>query len=92
MKNNLTDANRLRNEQGSARQVAAAQAALPVLRSYPTNGLTTPDVLSRYRLALRLRILYPNATLTELGREMGVSKHRYWRLLARALKLAEGKR
>lgn len=42
-------------------------------------------MLDRYRLAVQLRLDYPEDTLAQLAVRAGWSKDRYWMILSRAL-------
>lgn len=83
----LHGSNQLRSLAGSARQVARAEPALIVL--HRANLAHPSPVRRRYESALRLRLLHPEASLAELAALAGMSKHRYWRTLARALAVAD---
>ena len=83
----LHESNQLRSLAGAKRQVARAEHALTVIHRA---DLADPSpVRRRYEKALRLRLLHPEASLLELATLAGMSKHRFWRTLARALDCAD---
>lgn len=83
----LSESNQLRSLAGSKRQVARAESALIVL--HRANLAHPTAIRQRYEHALRFRLLHPDASLAELAAMLGMSKHRYWRLLSRALDCAD---
>jgi hypothetical protein len=87
----LRQFNHDRHCRGAARQVDQARAALLKLLEAPVDlgWWRTQPVLWRYQEAVRLRVEFPNATVSELAAKMCMSKDRYWSILRRALKLAD---
>lgn len=87
----LIDFNVQRHRDGAARQVARARKALPKLSTATADAQRwrTPAVLDRYIMAVKLRIKYPKATVTELAEKSGMPRGEFWSVLRRALRMAD---
>lgn len=82
----LDTSNDRRSKLAAARTVEKARAGIDIITSAPpARGSTVIAARKQYVQVLRLRVKYPDDSLTQLAKRMGVTKNAYWSLLRRAL-------